>query len=74
MVTGDGYVLLLERIPRYKSPLDVKDFLTLSSIELSFQLNGAFCRDFVPYDFLLVVLHTMSIISKNLLCLLRGIV
>ena len=43
-------------------------------LELYLQLNGTSWRELVSFNFLLVVLHTVSIITKHLWCLLRGIV
>jgi hypothetical protein len=31
-----------------------------TSSEVSFQLNGTFCWELVPYDVVMVVLHTIS--------------
>ena len=39
-----------------------------------FQLNGPYCHEFVPYDFSVVVLHPILIISFHLWCMLGGIV
>ena len=36
------------------------------------QLNGTFCQELVPYDFLLVVMHIISLISFHLWCMLGG--
>ena len=36
------------------------------------QLNETFCQELVPYDFPVVVLHKMSIISWHLWCILGG--
>jgi hypothetical protein len=37
-------------------------------------LNGTFCEELVPYNFLLVELHTILIVSFHLWCILGGIV
>jgi hypothetical protein len=34
--------------------------------------NGTFCRELVPYDFLLIVLDTIPIITFHLWCMLGG--
>ena len=43
------------------------------TIELSFNFNGTFWQELVPFDFSLVVLHTTSIVSIQLWCMLRGV-
>ena len=40
----------------------------------SFQLNGPYCQEFVPYEFSVVVLHPILIISFHLWCMLGGFV
>ena len=48
------------------------DSSEITGIRVILCINGTFRQELVPHDFLLVVLHTISLISFHLWCMLGG--